>query len=810
MDNAGKGSYLDHSSHAAYGGDTAGQQGDGSSRRYSANNNQPHVLRTAKVRRSSFSAYFDNVASRSFGSSSILDNGLGHLKEKEQTTFSSSYGSGYQSMLWSSNNNTQNGSAGSLNEMADVQSDFSMDSREVKAVRRWITETGIHNFLPGDDNFLRFCMEVESVVRGIGLGGTGIQGAGIPQAHNGAMLSTLSSSGSDFFIKEVAKYNGQFVAGMGPAEQVAPAKSSAASGVAEFLVNSLKNGHAASSLPTATGAHMFSQGSSTSSLHSALSGLSGSQSSQAATTGVSGSGITGRTRVVSRQHPNSNQNAQDPIPILSDDPSSIYAFPPGPTYALYNPPYSTTSHGGSSSYSGSLAPGGLSSTVSPHQTSQLPKDMTEFLRRIQLKLTSFVLSEWLDFFGEVEADRWFVEFLDEMGLQGCKEDLNLATVDTNQDRYMPLNEMDVRDKPHNELESYSAPGFADHGNVMGSRSPGSANNNWSHHNDYNSMWSGNPPLSQHQRRQSGFGPEASEPLDTDIAMKPSGSASTFSTARSMKTVASLGSVFSTGAMESQRTTAEYHSLSHTTPYQYMTNDPKGSRGSSGNPANHVVGRGSVRTKPSKPYDLAEAYRSTIEQFNDAASPYQKLGHLYALEMLIVASISYPDSCDNSLIKFSNCLKEQGQGHEGLRLSSARSKASSIADLSDDAPASPRTFTPGTDAIVNEIENLFRRPGILRPQHLLRDMQLIATFIPGSILDLRDDGKAFWDMALAVSSLKSNVVEYIVQKGTQYVEVEESSRTNQELNRDGGRSILEEDDERIRMAEAVRLFTIGTP
>ncbi|KAF9952024.1 hypothetical protein BGZ70_000765, partial [Mortierella alpina] len=245
-----------HSGHSTDAEATTGGHGDKSSKRYSANNGlHAHALRTAKVRRSSFSSYIDNVTSRSFGSHSYLESNLGHLKEKEQATFSSSYNPTHQGMLWgsSSNSGSQASATGSLGDAIDLPSDFNMDTREVEAVQRWIQDTGIHNFLPGEDNFLRFCMEVESVVRGIGLGGTGIQGAGIPQT-----VSNVSSSGSDFFIKEVAKFNGQFVAGMGPTDVIVQTKSGSTSGVAEFIVNSLKNGHIASPLPTPTGTHFFS------------------------------------------------------------------------------------------------------------------------------------------------------------------------------------------------------------------------------------------------------------------------------------------------------------------------------------------------------------------------------------------------------------------------------------------------------------------------------------------------------------------------------------------------------------------------
>src|SRR5690606_31893553 len=55
-----------------------------------------------------------------------------------------------------------------------------------------------------------------------------------------------------------------------------------------------------------------------------------------------------------------------------------------------------------------------------------PKDMTEFLLQVQLKLTSFVLSEWLEVFGDVEADHWFSIFLNELRLkdyQSTNEDI---------------------------------------------------------------------------------------------------------------------------------------------------------------------------------------------------------------------------------------------------------------------------------------------------------------------------------------------------------------------------------------------------
>ncbi|KAF9170139.1 hypothetical protein BGX20_009390 [Mortierella sp. AD010] len=805
-DNPGcKGSCLDQSCHASYGEAT-----EVAPRRYSANPGHNLHLKTPKVRRSSFSTYIDNMTSRSFSSSSFLESSLSNLKEKEQASFSSSYGSGHQGMPWLGNNSGLAGSIGSLGEAADIQVDFNMDARETEAVQRWIADAGIHNFLPGEDNFLRFCMEVESVVRGVGLGGTGIQGAGIPQAQNGIMQPILSSSGSDFFVKEVAKFNGQFVAGMGPSDQTVQAKPSGG-GVAEFLVNSFKHGHSASSVPATTGNHFFSQAGSSSVNNShGISNNNGGSSSQSFTNSANGVGsgsVGSRSKGILRQVLNNNhQSAQESIPVLQDDPSSIYAFPTGPTYALYNPPYSTSSHGASTSYMGSLAPGGSggSATSSTHQISQLPKDMAEFLRRVQLTLTSFILSEWLDLFGEVEADRWFVEFLDEMSMKNDRSNVKAqddaaVALDTNRDEcFVPLNQMDIRDKAHGEqcssptttasltdLTRASNSARSSIHIASDSDLPVSSSSNWHTRSSRSDAWTEETP----QQQQLDFVTDSNDPEDVD-RMHPLASTSTFSTTRPLIPSAS------------QRTVVE-------TPEKYEKHDQSPSE-------SHVrsyIENGppvSVRSgSPAAPYNLKQAYWSIMEQFDSAKSPYQKLGYLFALELLIVASISYPDSCTSELLgspSSSNPDKMKGK---------PMSKSSRDHDQTTDrnrspSPESPREYTPGTDAIVSEIENLFRKPGVLRPRHLLRDMQLIAIFIPSSVLDLRDDGKAFWDMALAISSLKNEVIEYIVEKGSQYVEVEESSRTSQQDSGRGGgnRLVVQDDEEHTRMAEAVRLFTIG--
>ncbi|KAF9144535.1 hypothetical protein BGX30_012475 [Mortierella sp. GBA39] len=817
-----KGACQDHAYQSVY-GDASGYSGESGSRRAVGKTGHPaQVLRPSKTRRSSFSAYIDNMASRSFGSHSTMESNLGHLREREQTVFSSSYNPSNPGMPWTNAHTLgQPGSSGFLGEAAEAQSDFIMDAREVEAVQRWVTDTGIHNFLPGEDNFLRFCMEIEAVVKGVGLGGTGIlmPATQTTQAtQNGPLLPFLPNCGSDFFVKEVAKLNGQFIIGMGPAETTAQTKSSSsASGMAEFIVNSFKNGSVSSSAP-GTNQFFSPAASSNNSNHgTALNSSSSvsSQSSQSSVYSTNGGSIGARSKGVHRQPlQEGHQSTPETIPILPDDPTSIYASHPGPTYALYNTPYPITSHGTSASYSSSTTPGGGSSTILPHQLMQLPKDMQEFMRRVQLKLTSFLLSEWLDLFGEVDADRWFIEFLTEMGDREIRNGINAhccdggshSEQDCNEDGVdLHLNQMDLGEKSHidscqSELPTPSRTVDLDEQNDKRS---GSLHSN---------LDSELHPLTSLGNRHSLKAVDAmgeADHLRPDSRSSMASRHTQDSSFESFLLPADHGSPPVASRPSSQLSScSEPLVMLNSRPKSDSTEHPKNSGKSLLNvqvknlpekrPSREAPGSGST-----EPYDMAEAYRATIDQFNLAKSPYQKLGHLFALEQLIVASLSYPDSCAGGPLPrlFSPSHLQQETRPPNSRLRPSK-------DIEQEVLVSPRMLTPGTDAIVDEIERLFRQPDVLRPRHLLRDMQLIATFIPGNILDLRYDGKAFWDMAMAISILKSDVIEYVVAKGTRYVDVEESSRTRQESDRSGSRNIMQDDEERTRMSEAVRLFTIG--
>ncbi|KAG9294618.1 hypothetical protein G9A89_008097 [Geosiphon pyriformis] len=197
------------------------------------------------------------------------------------------------------------------------------------------------------------------------------------------------------------------------------------------------------------------------------------------------------------------------------------------------------------------------------------------------------------------------------------------------------------------------------------------------------------------------------------------------------------------------------------------------------------------------YPFTKCCKYLMEEFSIQPSPYQKLHALFAIEMLIVASLSFAPPLPH--------------------LASALSTPTS-APLSPVLIASPlvTTVTPGTDSIVNELERLFRQSN-LRPKNLFRDMQLVATLIPSVILDLRDEGKAFWDMSLAVSSLKKEVVEKVVERGVTVMDggiIERDNSMRKAIEKEDGMGEkndwieVDQDYEMIAEMEAVRLFTIG--
>ena len=84
----------------------------------------------------------------------------------------------------------------------------------------------------------------------------------------------------------------------------------------------------------------------------------------------------------------------------------------------------------------------------------------------------------------------------------------------------------------------------------------------------------------------------------------------------------------------------------------------------------------------------------------------------------------------------------------------------------DARTGPTPST--TEAITSILHSLFRDRSI-RPKTLFRDLQLIAAFVPSTVLDKTDRGKAFWDTGLAALGLKLDVCRVMMAVAYEVIE-----------------------------------------
>lgn len=73
--------------------------------------------------------------------------------------------------------------------------------------------------------------------------------------------------------------------------------------------------------------------------------------------------------------------------------------------------------------------------------------------------------------------------------------------------------------------------------------------------------------------------------------------------------------------------------------------------------------------------------------------------------------------------------------------------------------------PNTDAIAEELRRVFKNAKMER-RTLFRDLQFIAAFVPSSVLDLTDMGKAFWDVSLAALSLKEEYLRIVTETASE--------------------------------------------
>ncbi|KAK3374136.1 hypothetical protein B0T24DRAFT_288331 [Lasiosphaeria ovina] len=198
--------------------------------------------------------------------------------------------------------------------------------------------------------------------------------------------------------------------------------------------------------------------------------------------------------------------------------------------------------------------------------------------------------------------------------------------------------------------------------------------------------------------------------------------------------------------------------------------------------------------PLPDFPFTKAYRRLLKMFCVHPNPYVKLNALSELEHLIVASLNSGSRrsrlawARSELGSASSATDDHGGGVGTGRSQPIEEAIDNIKERRSQtlvqAPAfasgghGPSSRVPGgggnietrsvvsvypanTDAIANVLQTLFRDPS-LRPKTLFRDLQFISSFVPSSILDKTEKGKAFWDAGLAALGLKQEVCRTMVE------------------------------------------------
>lgn len=204
----------------------------------------------------------------------------------------------------------------------------------------------------------------------------------------------------------------------------------------------------------------------------------------------------------------------------------------------------------------------------------------------------------------------------------------------------------------------------------------------------------------------------------------------------------------------------------------------------------------LRTEPMPEFPFTNAYQRLLRMFCVHPNPYAKLNALYELEHLIVASLAsgssrrrlawlhrtaeleaeqygqpghprpFEEAIDNLRERRSQTMQSPSLGR--MPSGNLNSETRSVINTG--------TAASNTDAIATVLQSLFRNADV-RPKTLFRDLQFIASFVPATILDRTDRGKAFWDCAIAALGLKQEVCRTMVEMADEIVGVHTKRKTH---------------------------------
>ena len=200
------------------------------------------------------------------------------------------------------------------------------------------------------------------------------------------------------------------------------------------------------------------------------------------------------------------------------------------------------------------------------------------------------------------------------------------------------------------------------------------------------------------------------------------------------------------------------------------------------------------------FPFTKSYQRLLKMFCVHPNPYVKLNALHELEHLIIASLNsgsrrYRSAWARSdLGSASSATDEHGSGPGPSRSQPLEETIDNVKERRSQTMGFGPSFGAGgmgtggrtsggagnmetrsivsmhpanTDAVANILQALFRDPA-LRPKTLFRDLQFIASFVPPSVLDKTEKGKAFWDAGLAALSLKQEVCRTMVEVADEVV------------------------------------------
>ncbi|KAI7089454.1 hypothetical protein KC356_g2351 [Hortaea werneckii] len=126
--------------------------------------------------------------------------------------------------------------------------------------------------------------------------------------------------------------------------------------------------------------------------------------------------------------------------------------------------------------------------------------------------------------------------------------------------------------------------------------------------------------------------------------------------------------------------------------------------------------------------------------------------------------------------------------------------------------------PSEDDLVSSFRSLFADPA-LRPNTIFRDLQYIAALVPAQFLESMEQGKAFWNAAVAITQLKQDTCKFMVETADSIIAYHSNNRghgrspSSAQQQRDSAaftsssRSSSAEDVSRYSMADAGYLLQI---